>query len=292
MRARGFESKAGLFNLGWAGLAALGLFTLGAVAGYWVFALHPDLIPDTDLARRVYGASFPYFARVHILLAALVLVQFLVARIRLRWFPAFLAVSLAAFASEHLGTGYGFPFSGYEYTGLLGPRLGGRVPLLIPLSWFLMVLPSWALARKLFSTEKERLGRILLGAYLLTAWDLALDPAMSYLTPYWVWDNPGPFYGMPLVNLAGWMGTGMVLMGLLEALGAMEWGKRLDPRWLGAYYGLVLLMPLGMLAAAGLWPAIGATLLALAAGPSLGWMVARRHRTWTGAGALQRQVGQ
>jgi putative membrane protein len=155
-----------------------------------------------------------------------------------------------------------------------------------------MAFPSWRLARSFFPADKERIGRILLGAYLLTAWDLALDPAMSFLTPYWVWDNPGPFYGMPLVNLAGWMGTGMVLMVLLEGLGAMDWGSRLDPVWLGTYYGLIILMPLGMLAAAGLWPAVGVTLLALGLGPAVAWSLGPRTRTVGGIRALRRQVIQ
>jgi putative membrane protein len=104
-----------------------------------------------------------------------------------------------------------------------------------------------------------------LGAYLLTAWDLALDPAMSYLTPYWVWEDSGPFYGMPWVNLAGWMGTGIVLMAILEALGSRRWGTRLPLSWLTAYYAVVLLMPLGMVLAAGLWWSVLAVAAALGA---------------------------
>jgi putative membrane protein len=86
---------------------------------------------------------------------------------------------------------------------------------------------------------------------------------MSYLTPYWVWKNPGPFFGMPWVNLAGWMGTGLVLMGILEALKVDRWTSALDARWILAYYLAVLLMPAGMLAAAGIWTPIVVTGIAL-----------------------------
>ena len=119
---------------------------------------------------------------------------------------------------------------------------------------------------------------IVLGAYLLTAWDLALDPAMSFLTPYWVWEESGPFYGMPWVNLAGWMATGMILMGLLEVFGSRRWGPHLPLGWLAAYYGVVLLMPLGMVLAAGLWWALLAVGVALA----LAWgvnLAARERRS-------------
>lgn len=247
----------------WIGLGALTVFTLTAILGYGVFALHPNLIPDSDGARRFYGLSFQLFARVHIVIAALVLAVPLLRRTGLAWVPALLVTFFVSFLSEFIGTGYGFPFGGYEYTGLLGYKLGGRVPAVIPLSWFLMALPSWAMAHAVFDGASRRLGRIILGAYLLTAWDLVLDPAMSYLTPYWVWADSGPYYGMPWVNLAGWMGTGMVLMGALEALAIGRWVKRLPLRWLVAYYGVVLLMPLGMVVAAGLWWSLLATAAAL-----------------------------
>lgn len=249
----------------WLALGLLGIFTLMAILGYGIFALNPALIPDSDSARRFYGASFPLFSRLHIVLTAVALAIPLIRRTGFRWVPAFAAVFLVSFLSEFFGTGYGFPFGHYEYTSLLGYKLGGRVPALIPLSWFLMALPSWMMARALTSgRHSTSWGRILLGAYFLTAWDLALDPAMSYLTPYWVWETKGLFYGMPWVNLLGWMGTGVVLMWLLELLGVTRWSRKLPDRWAVFYYLLVLLMPLGMVVAAGLWWAFAATLLALA----------------------------
>lgn len=247
----------------WSVLGVLILFTLVAVAGYGVFALHPNLIPDSDAARDFFGLSFSLFARVHIALSALVLAIPLVTRTGFAWVPAFLAVFFLSFLSEFVGTGYGFPFGEYEYTSLLGFKLGGRVPALIPLSWFLMALPAWRISLRAFPGPKQFWARTLLGAYLLTAWDLALDPAMSFLTPYWVWADPGPFYGMPVVNLAGWMGTGIVLMGMMEVLGGGRWIGKVPVAWLAAYYGVVLLMPLGMALVAGLWWAVLATLAAL-----------------------------
>jgi len=251
----------------------LGLFTLLAIGGYWVFALNPSVIPDSALARAAYGISFRFFARGHIVLAGLVLGFFLLRAAGFRWVPAFLAASFTSFLSEYVGTGYGFPFSGYHYTDLLGWKLGGRVPIVIPISWFLMALPAWAMANKVFPNPGGRVGRVLLAAYLLTAWDLALDPAMSHLTPYWVWEGSGPFYGMPWVNLAGWFGTGTVIMVLLELFRTDRWADGLDLRWLVAYYGLVLLMPLGMLVAAGLWTGVAATLTALSAAWALYFLV-------------------
>ncbi len=264
-------------RLEWLTLALLGAFTLVAVLGYGVFARNPSLIPDSDSARSFYGASFQLFARLHIVLAFVVMAVPLALRTGFRWVPAFLAVFLASFLSEFIGTGYGVPFGGYEYTSLLGIQLGGRVPAVIPLSWFLMALPSWAIANMIFPSPRHRPLRFFTGAYLLTAWDLALDPAMSFLTPYWVWEDSGPFYGMPWLNLVGWMGTGLVLMAILEATGARRWGTSFPIRWSVIYYGLVLLMPLGMVIAAGLWWALGATVVAVL----LPWGVYRATREWS-----------
>lgn len=112
----------------WLTLLVLGAFTLMAIAGYGIFALNPGLIPDSDSARAFFGEAFRIFARGHIILAALVLATPLVLRTGVQWVPAFVGVFLLSFLSEFVGTGYGFPFSGYEYTSLLGLKLGGRVP--------------------------------------------------------------------------------------------------------------------------------------------------------------------
>jgi uncharacterized membrane protein len=270
----------------WGGLGVLLIFTLAATLGYGVFALNPALIPDSDFARSFYGLSFRLFARAHIVVGTAVLFLVLLLRTGVRWVPAFVAIFLVSFLSEHLGTGYGFPFGHYDYTGLLGFKVGGRVPFLIPVSWFLMALPSWALANAVFPAGGGWWARILLGAYLLTVWDLALDPAMSYLTPYWVWETKGPFYGMPWVNLAGWMGTGVVLMALLEWLGARSWATSISLPWLAAYYAVTFLMPLGMVLAAGLWAAVWVSL----AGLLLPWLLYLSRRK--GGGGTPLAAGQ
>ncbi|MBT8395885.1 MAG: carotenoid biosynthesis protein [Gemmatimonadetes bacterium] len=261
--------------LEWGGLVVLVSFTASAVLGYWTFGLHPNLIPDNDFARNFFGLSFKLFARGHIVVAGVVLAIKLYRHSDLRWLAGLGAVAFLSFLAEHIGTGYGFPFGGYEYTGLLGYKLGGRVPFLIPISWFLMALPAWILASMIFPTRRATVPRLIMGAYLLTAWDLALDPAMSFLTPYWVWENPGPFYGMPWINLAGWMGTGLILMGALEILKVRSWTAKLDVRWVLAYYLVVLLMPVGMLAASGIWVPILATFVALVL--PIGWVVSSMY---------------
>ena len=70
---------------------------------------------------------------------------------------------------------------------------------------------------------------------------------------------------MPWMNLAGWTVTGLGIMAVLEVLRVDRWMEPLSVLWLGTLYAGVLLMPLGMVAAAGHWPAVAVTLLGVAA---------------------------
>lgn len=255
-------------------LALLG-FTLVAVAGYWNFALHPERLPDTPGAAGFFAISFGFFAQVHILLAAACLGVVLVGRLGMRWLPAFALVYLLSFTAEHLGTGYGVPFGAYGYGGLLGPKLGGRVPALIPVSWFLMALPARVMAQDAVPDRSRWLLRAVLGAAWMVVWDLSLDPAMSFLTPYWRWESAGPWYGMPLVNLLGWGVTALVLMTALELVSERTGIADLPAGWMARYWAVVLLLPLGMVAAAGLWLAVGATLAMAVAVAGVGRLAGR-----------------
>ena len=126
-----------------------------------------------------------------------------------------LAISLT---NELLGTSTGFPFGHYRYLTGLGYKIAGLVPFTIPLSWFYLGFSAYLIARaglnnKISQNWLKMVASITLGAIFLTAWDFVLDPAMSQTTlPFWVWEQPGAFFGMPYQNFAGWFGTGAVFM--------------------------------------------------------------------------------
>jgi len=203
--------------------------------------------------------------------AVLALVAVLVRRVGLRWLPAFMVVYLVSLGAELAGTTVGLPFGPYHYTDGLGSKWLGHVPALIPISWFMMALPSYAIAVWRYPGPAHTLRRVALGSFILLSWDLALDPAMSLATKYWIWGTDGPYYGMPLLNLAGWFITGAALMVVFVALRVDEWVRGLSPAWMVAYYGANLVLPVGMCIAAGLWGAVLATAVALA----VAWMIAR-----------------
>ena len=247
----------------WAGigLGSLYLIAAASVAGFGVFRAWPMLL-NSPAAIAFYPKAFELFPRVQILLAFAVLAIVLVARAGWRWVASFAAIYAVSLGSELLGTTVGIPFGPYEYTHLLGPKWFSHVPLLIPLSWFTMALPSYALAAR--GDGGGRMRRVVIASLLLLAWDLSLDPAMSGATTYWLWGSSGAYYGMPLSNLVGWFVTGLALMAVFAALRADEWIDRLPRRWIAAYYGANLALPLGMAMAAGMWLAVLATVAAIA----------------------------
>jgi len=266
-------------------LAIFYAFSVVAVLGYGIFGLHPELLPTSSaFATWMYRGSFQWFAQIHIMLAGVALLATLALRVPVRrWAPALALIYAVSFLSEFLGTGYGIPFGDYGYSGLLGYKLGGRVPWLIPLSWFLMAVPSYVVACRRFPTASAWPGRMALATGLLVAWDLALDPAMSFLTPYWQWGETGRYYGMPAVNLVGWAGTGVLLMAILELLRARDWLPRLGVRY-----------SVGMIVAAGLWLGVAVTTVAVGLLLALGLAPAPRGHGVAGSApprAPSRAVG-
>jgi uncharacterized membrane protein len=241
-------------------LVLLYLCTVSALVGYATFGLHPALLVGRPEAAAFYAIAFDLFAQLQIWVAWAALVVYLSLRAGWRWLPAFAAVYLISLGSELMGTTSGIPFGEYRYTEALGAKWLGHVPIVIPLSWFFMALPSYALARAALPGAGRGAARVLLGSLLLLSWDLSLDPAMSHATAYWVWSEPGTYYGMPWLNLFGWYVTGLALMAALALLRSDRWVEGLSLRWLAAFYLGNLLLPLGMSVAAGLWGAVAATL--------------------------------
>jgi putative membrane protein len=66
----------------------------------------------------------------------------------------------------------------------------------------MMLPPAWAVAQRLTARTKGW-QFVLISALAFTAWDLFLDPQMV-LWGLWVWDQPGQYFGIPLVNYLGW----------------------------------------------------------------------------------------
>jgi putative membrane protein len=113
-----------------------------------------------------------------------------------------------AWAVEFVGSTTGLPFGDYHYTPLLQPQVGG-VPLLIPLAWLMMLPPAWAVGSLLGRTWRP-LPVAAIAACAFAAWDLFLDPQMV-AWGYWVWAQPGGYFGIPWINFAGWVLSAFLL---------------------------------------------------------------------------------
>lgn len=237
-----------------AALGALLLVNGLSIFGYATFSRHTELLVQYPWSQPIFENAYWVFARLQIILAFIALASLLEASVRRKWVPALIAAVILSLASELSGTTWGLPFGSYEYTELLGFKIINRVPLLIPFSWFFMGMASFVIAHSLVS-EKPLL-RCLLAAWILVSWDLTLDPAMSHLAPFWIWNEAGPYYGTPILNLVGWYATGLLIMLSFEWLKVSRWISEVPVNRVLLFYGANLLLPLGIVAAAGLWEAI------------------------------------
>ena len=131
---------------------------------------------------------------------------------------AFFALTCGlAFTMELLsiGTGLATP---YHYTAVLGPCLGG-VALVVPLGWFFMLYSSHCLVNLVAEgqpvSSRGGTGWILmlslLTALVMTAWDLTLDPFMVQKAQAWVWEQKGPYLGIPLANFVSWVEVSFII---------------------------------------------------------------------------------
>lgn len=120
-----------------------------------------------------------------------------------------------SFAFEYAGVHTGSVFGRYHYTKDLGVEILDTVPLVILPAYFLVVYPGYVMGNLL--TRGKPLGNharlpailwaSLLTAAIATAWDLTLEPEMVHDAKAWVWEEGGPYFGIPFHNFAGWLVT-------------------------------------------------------------------------------------
>jgi len=147
------------------------------------------------------------------------------------WRTALLGFAIVfgvSYTSEFIGTHTGLVFGDYYYSDtLLGPLIG-EVPPLVMLAYFSMGYTSYVLARIIAGGGINGLYERITGwrlvlvaamtALIMTFNDLALDPISSTIKGDWTWVNGGAYFGVPIHNFYGWVGTIFVftiLVGLL-----------------------------------------------------------------------------
>ena len=257
----------------WALLVAHVAALVFGLIGMLVMIPNPQLWAGSPLLTRIFAASMEHAGALHIWLGAAVMLAFGARTVGRRLTGIFFVASTAMSLSfELLGTGTGWPFGAYEYTGGLGAKVLGRVPYTIPLSWFYMGFAAYLLASTIVAQLRVRrptAPAVLFGGWLLMAWDRVLARAMVHEAlpvQFWVWHQTGPYFGMPLQNLLGWIGTGLAFM----AVSPVFWHRDLaadegPPLLPFLVYAVNIVWAMVLSGSVGLWqPIVLAVVLGLA----------------------------
>jgi putative membrane protein len=209
------------------------LVLFAALASFWLVR-----------AFDVSALPSPYGGRANIFAGIATAFCLLDARRRYHW-PfafAFFAFALAfSIAVELIGTMTGHVFGGYHYNANMPGQLFGRVPLVVPLVWFIISYLSFVTAATLLPIRASLLVRTAVATVLLVAYDLVADPNHLYRGG---WSYPeGAYYGIPLQNFVAWAALGFIsflLLGLLERReGLSSKRETLVPLAAIAYTGLM-----------------------------------------------------
>jgi putative membrane protein len=120
---------------------------------------------------------------------------------------------IVTFAMENLGSLTGFPFGHYHFeVGADLPHVG-VIPVIVGPLWFGMGYFSWVLAGSLLGTPARPSGKFellawpVVAAFVMTQWDVVMDPPLSTISKAWIWHDGGAHFGVPLSNYAGWLLT-------------------------------------------------------------------------------------
>ena len=87
---------------------------------------------------------------------------------------------------ETFGTLTGIPFGSYTYTDAFGPRIGGVLPLAIPLAWFAVVAGANLTFSQFWHGATRAPLAIATGAFALF-FDYLMEPFAYAIRGYWIW---------------------------------------------------------------------------------------------------------
>lgn len=167
------------------------LVVLFHVVGLWGF-LNPE-----------YTSLFKKLVPFHLLLMLVLMV--LSHQDRNRYFWIFLASAYTAgFVIELLGVNTGAIFGDYTYGATLGPKFA-EIPLLIGVNWILVIYSTGVFLKQF--KIKNHIIRALIGAFLVTALDVLIEP-VAIKFDYWSWEN----LEVPFQNYVGWFAFSFLMM--------------------------------------------------------------------------------
>ena len=124
-------------------------------------------------------------------------------------FMVILLLIIFGVSIENIGVIYGVPFGSYEYSDYLGIKLL-HTPIAIGFAWVMLTILASS-----FIKNNISLKNLFLGAFILTSFDLIIDPVSVNVMGAWEWESSGIYYGIPLSNFIGWFLTSFLAMIIL-----------------------------------------------------------------------------
>jgi uncharacterized membrane protein len=115
---------------------------------------------------------------------------------------------------ENIGVATGYPFGHYHFE--VGSTLlhVGTIPVIVGPLWFGIGYFSWVVAGTLLGGADRGLkGKFdiivlpLVAAFVMTQWDVVMDPPEATISRVWIWHDGGADFGVPLSNYLGWLVT-------------------------------------------------------------------------------------
>ncbi|MDC0252814.1 carotenoid biosynthesis protein [Chloroflexi bacterium] len=109
-----------------------------------------------------------------------------------------LSIGLLGFIYEILGVKIGILFGSYNYSEVFNLKLFS-VPIVMISAWIIIV--NFSLS---FIENIKNKAFILYGPLIMVIIDLVIDPIAVIGLEIWIWDEEGPYYGIPNHNFLGW----------------------------------------------------------------------------------------
>ncbi|MFW5928999.1 MAG: bisanhydrobacterioruberin hydratase CruF [Halobacteriota archaeon] len=122
-------------------------------------------------------------------------------------------VSVLAYVFESVGVATGVPYGDFSYLQEMGPMAFG-VPVALPLFWVPILLNGYLLSLRYVRPHVGRAGFVVAAVGFVVGLDGVLDPGAVALG-FWGWNEPGVYYGVPLVNYLGWILSGSMGVAVL-----------------------------------------------------------------------------
>ncbi len=165
-------------------------------------------------------------------------------------FAFFTITFLISWSAETTSIAMGFPFGDFYYTELLGPMIG-TVPMAVMPAYFVAGYLAWTMSTVFHAnmgTGIERRNLVLvpfIASFVMVMWDFCLDPLRSTIDGAWVWEDGGPYHGVPISNYFGWYLT-VFLIFQVFALYLYRFSRNERVEQSRAYWYLVPVMYLGL----------------------------------------------